>query len=165
MFGYFQDGLNKNDIVLVRTLFGLAFVYLVMTSLFRIYPQAVDYSNKAIDQGLSNEEKILAEKIESLLKYEKIYHETSYSRSDLAKELGISEMQTSKIINQHFKKSFPQLLNEHRIEDAKNWLINTDENISVIYQEVGFNSLPSFNRVFKDMLGETPSQFRKNHKT
>lgn len=163
MFGYLQDKYDVSDIVLVRTFLGLAFVYLVTTSLFRIYPQAVE-ENKPSNDALTPEEVKVAHKIENLLELDKIYHEPSYSRTDLSRELGISEMQTSKIINQHFQGSFPQIMNKLRIEDAKRFLTDTDENISVISKEVGFNSLATFNRVFKEFEGVSPSQFRSNKK-
>jgi len=158
-FGY-DASLDKS---LLRTILGLSFVYLVSTSLFRIYPVALfmPYQNKS-DQEFSADEKILAEKIDSLLKLEKIYHEPTYSRSDLAHELNVPEAMISKIINLHFKKSFPQLLNEYRVEDSKRLLLETDASIKIVSQEVGFNSLPSFNRVFKDVVGQSPSSYRKN---
>ncbi len=158
-FGYNVDV----DEPLLRTILGLSFVYLVSTSLFRIYPVALftPYQKKS-DNEFSTEEKELSEKIESLLKLEKIYHEPNYSRSDLAHELNVPEAMISKVINLHFKKSFPQLLNEYRVEDSKRLLLETDASIKIVSQEVGFNSLPSFNRVFKDIVGQSPSSYRKN---
>ncbi|MBI1301031.1 MAG: helix-turn-helix domain-containing protein [Alphaproteobacteria bacterium] len=153
--------INAQDLTLLRSILGLTFIYLVSTSLFRIYPQALFY-NKHQKRDLSDEDEVYAKKIEDLLAYEKIYHEATYSRTDLARELGIPEAILSRIINKHFKKSFPQLLNEKRIEDAKQLLIETDASVRIICEEVGFNSIPSFNRVFKDMVGESPSQYRKN---
>ena len=133
------------------------------TSLLRIYPVALflPYQGKQ-EQELSDEDKTLASRIEALLELDKIYHEPTYSRSDLARELGVSEGVVSRIINTHFCKSFPQLLNEHRIEDSKRLLLETKASIRIVSQEVGFNSVPSFNRVFKDVVGQSPSSYRKN---
>lgn len=148
---------------LSRTVLGLAFVYLVSTSLFRIYPVALfmPYQKKS-ETDLSEGEKEISTKIDSLLKLEKIYHEPTYSRSDLAQELGVPEATISKVINIYFKKSFPQLLNEYRVEDSKRLLLETKASIKIVAEEVGFNSLPSFNRVFKDVVGQSPSSYRKN---
>lgn len=146
----------------VRSILGLAFVYVASTSLFRIYPQAVRLIQKyeMKEDALSDREIDIALKIEKLLHLDKMYHEPSYSRKDMAGELGISEAVLSRIINVHFGKSFPQLLNEHRVADAKRMLAQTDAPVKVISEEVGFNSLASFNRVFKDYSGVTPSQYR-----
>lgn len=144
----------------IRTVLGLGLVYLANTSLFRIYPQAVKIENRK-DDRLSEEDRILALKIEQLIERDKIYHEAAYSRSDLARELGKPETTISRVINMHFGKSFPQLVNERRVADAQRMLVETKASVKVIAQEVGFNSLASFNRVFKDLAGETPSDYRK----
>lgn len=152
-------------VVVTRTLVGLGFVYLVTTSLFRIYPRAVNLlAGPARVAALSPEDKALAEKIEKLLTLDKVYQESTYSRADLAQECGTSEAVISRVINTHFQKSFPQLMNEYRVTAAKGLLKQTDMPVRVIFGDVGFNSLPSFNRVFKDTTGQSPSEFRKSHK-
>ncbi len=151
------------NVSLLRSVLGLSFVYLVSTSLFRIYPNALFESVKRQNSDVLNaDEQELVQKIEKLLRFDKIYHEATYSRSDLARELSTAEATISRIINVHFQKSFPQLLNEHRVEDAKRLLLDTDASIKVIAEEVGFNSLPSFNRAFKDFSGQSPSDYRKH---
>lgn len=148
---------------MIRTILGIGFVYLASTSLFRIYPQALVMLTKAEKQALmSDDEYDIAGRIESLLEREKIYHEAAYSRSDLARELDISEAVLSRVINLHFGKSFPQLLNEKRVDDAKNMLLETGESIKTIAGESGFNSLASFNRVFREVTGVSPSEYRDN---
>ncbi|MDH5723100.1 MAG: helix-turn-helix domain-containing protein [Alphaproteobacteria bacterium] len=150
--------------VLLRNILGLSFIYLVNTSLLRIYPQTLILKNAKPQQDdvLSEKELQVAAKIENLLALDKIYHETSYSRSDLAKELDLSESVISRIINIYFQKSFPTILNERRVEDAKRMLLETDVGIKIISEEVGFNSLASFNRVFKEIEGRSPRDYRKN---
>jgi len=93
---------------------------------------------------------------------EKVYHEPAYSRADLARECEVSEAALSRIINLHFSKTFPQLMNEHRIEDAKRMLKETDASVRTVAGEVGFNSLATFNRVFKELTGSSPGQFRQD---
>ena len=150
------------DASLLRTVLGLAFVYLVSTSLLRIYPVALFLPYQGKHEDLSEEDKALARRIEGLIDLDKIYHEPTYSRSDLARELGVSEGVVSRVINTHFCKSFPQLLNEHRVEDSKRLLLETKASVKVVSEEVGFNSVPSFNRVFKEIVGQSPSSYRKN---
>lgn len=149
-----------DEIALIRTVLGLGFVYLVGTSLFRIYPQAVKVTDG--QEALTSQDQEIARKIEGLLTMEKVYQEPAYSRADLARECGASEAVISKIINLHFRKSFPQLMNEYRIGDAKRMLKETDANVRTVAEEVGFNSLATFNRVFKEMTGSTPGQFRQD---
>ncbi|MGB0720006.1 MAG: helix-turn-helix domain-containing protein [Bdellovibrionales bacterium] len=167
MMAELSEAVNGQQALLLRTILGLGFVYLVNTSMFRLFPVAEKRSDKSSnsDDVLSTEEQLLAQKIENLILVEKVYQEVTYSRSDLARECDVPETVVSRVINVHFQKSFPQLMNELRIDDAKNLLSETNAPIKVIAQEAGFNSLPSFNRVFKDMTGESPSEFRKKSKS
>lgn len=161
MLASLNPDINHETIVLFRVCFGLGLVYLVSTSLFRIYPQAVRIADRIIINALSADEQGIAKKIEDLLALQKVYQEPTYSRTDLARECSTSETTLSKIINIHFEKSFPQLMNEHRVDDAKRLLKETSANVKTIAEEVGFNSIASFNRVFKDFSGVTPSHYRK----
>lgn len=158
---------NNPQIMIARSLIGLSFIYLSTTSLFRVYPEALQLARKtSTDEArqLTRQERAIATKIDDLLRLEKVYQEPSYSRSDLAKELDISEIALSKIINVHYRQSFPQLMNQYRLEDAKRLLTQTKAPVKVIAEEVGFNSLASFNRVFKTEIGLTPSEYRQqNH--
>jgi AraC-like DNA-binding protein len=157
-------GVDAGKISLVRTVIGLGFIYLVTTSLFRLYPQAVLMAGTEKTEKLTDEELAIAQKVEKLLAQDKVYQEASYARTDLARECGTSEAIISKIINIYFRKSFPQIINEHRVEDAKRLLDQTEANIKVIAEEVGFNSVASFNRAFREIAGEAPSTYRKRAK-
>ena len=161
MFLTLDDGVFAYNATTLRTIFGLGFVYLVTTSLFRIYPQAVLMDRRSQNR-LSDTEFDVAKKIEQLMLFDKVYQEASYSRMDLARECETTETIISRIVNAHFGKSFPQLMNEYRVKDAKQLLIETMAPVKQIGIDVGFNSLATFNRVFKEYAGESPSGFRKN---
>lgn len=156
--------LSLAESMMIRTIWGLGFVYLAGTSLFRIYPQAVRLLERAGARAdFTPDDRKIAERIEKLLDLDKVYQEPTYNRVNLAKELGVSETIISRIINQHFGKTLPQLFNERRIADAKRLLAETDGPIKTIAEEVGFNSIASFNRVFKDLEEISPGQFRDLH--
>jgi AraC-like DNA-binding protein len=63
-----------------------------------------------------------------------------------------------------FKKfagvNFTEYVSRIRIEKARNLLLNPNLRISEIAYEVGFQSLTHFNRVFKKVLGQSPTDFR-----
>jgi len=64
-----------------------------------------------------------------------------------------------------FKKStginFTDYLSRVRTERAKNLLLNPNLRVSEIAYEVGFQSLTHFNRVFKRVLGRSPTDYRE----
>lgn len=146
---------------LIRTCLGIGLVYLTGTSLFRIYPQAMSLIERR-NRDMSTDEMGLAKRIEAMIDLDKVYHEPGYNRADLARELKIPESVISKVTNLHFGKSLPQILNERRVEDAKRMLRETDAPVKVIAGEVGFNSMASFNRIFRDITAMTPSDYRNS---
>jgi AraC-like DNA-binding protein len=162
--GALSSNMVFTKVMLARDLIGLALVYLAGTILFRIYPCAIRLTGHSRDtDSLTGEDYAIARHIEKLLTYDKVYHEPSYGRVDLARELNIAETRLSRIVNLYFGKSLPQLLNSYRIADAKYFLCNTDASIGTIAEEAGFNSLASFNRVFRENTGQSPREYRYNH--
>ena len=68
-------------------------------------------------------------------------------------------------ISQLFKKElgcgYHAYLNQVRVEMAKKYLRQTNEPISVVAELVGFSDYRIFTKIFKGIVGVTPSQFRK----
>lgn len=66
----------------------------------------------------------------------------------------------------YFKKitrlTFTDFLNQYRINQAKKLLLH-DKNVTEACYESGFENLSHFNKTFKKLAGENPSQFRKRH--
>ena len=58
-------------------------------------------------------------------------------------------------------KTFTQFVNEFRIVHATKLLHETDDPISSICFDCGFNNFSHFNRYFKKITGKSPSQYRK----
>ena len=63
-----------------------------------------------------------------------------------------------------FKKitgiNFTDYVSRVRVESAKNLLLNPNLRVSEIAYEVGFQSLTHFNRVFKKIIGQSPTEYR-----
>ena len=63
-----------------------------------------------------------------------------------------------------FKKNtglnFTQYVCRCRVETAQRLLLNPHSRVSEVAIEVGFQSITHFNRVFKDIVGQSPSQYR-----
>ncbi len=84
--------------------------------------------------------------------------------------IGIDEMAeqvslSSRTLNRRFKaatQQTPQQYLQHvRIEQAKRLLINSDQAISSVVQEIGYEDISSFTRLFKRVTGFSPGYYRK----
>ncbi len=153
------DYIKLNQANFVNTMIGISFIYLVMSSMFRVFHTPYMRPNKKAQ--LSPVEYALADKIIVFFTDQKIYREMGLSRAKLADRLQATEHQVSKVINYHFKKSFNELLNDYRLREAKELLEKTDQPVTVIAYDVGFSSLTSFNRVFKKATKVAASEYRE----
>lgn len=79
----------------------------------------------------------------------------------ISKELHLSKQRVSHIFNKHMGMTFPQYINFLRISDACHLLTETSDSIIKISEDVGFECLRNFNKVFYDINKMTPSEFRK----
>lgn len=84
------------------------------------------------------------------------------SLNDAAHELYLSRAQFTRRVRAETGKSFVELLNEHRIETAKNLLRDSDWTVSVIATFVGYSTPHYFQKLFRQKTGMTPNVFRQN---
>lgn len=82
------------------------------------------------------------------------------SLGQVAKAVNTSTFYFCKMFKKATGLNFTEYLSRVRVEKAKNLLLNPNLRISEIAFEVGFQSLTHFNRVFKKITGQSPSEFR-----
>lgn len=160
------DGsLTKEKYMFGKIMVKIAFIYMVMTSIFRVFTDVFDIKYVKMplrSKTLTKYESSLAERVEKLMSEDKVYREPGFNRASLAKTMGIGDHLLSRIVNIEYKKSFSDLTNDYRVKDARKMLSQTDIPVTTISFDVGFNSIASFNRVFKRLTGKSPSQYRED---
>lgn len=80
---------------------------------------------------------------------------------ELAKWCHISETHFRRTFSAYMKMSPLEYINLVRIQTACEYLKKTDEPISDIAHKCGFTTLSTFNRNFKQVMGEAPHEWRK----
>lgn len=91
-----------------------------------------------------------------------IEHQTEeLSLGQVARAVNTSTFYFCKIFKKFTGINFTDFLSRVRIEKAKNLLLNPNLRVSEIAFEVGFQSLTHFNRVFKRILGQSPTEYRE----
>jgi YesN/AraC family two-component response regulator len=83
------------------------------------------------------------------------------SLGDVAKSVNTSTFYFCKMFKKATGLNFTDYLSRIRIEKAKNLLLNPNLRISEIAYEVGFQSLTHFNRVFRKLAGQSPTEYRQ----
>jgi AraC-like DNA-binding protein len=82
------------------------------------------------------------------------------SLADVAKAAGASVFHFCKVFHKATGLKFTDYVARMRLEDARNRLLNPNLRISEIAYDVGFQSLTQFNRTFKRVFGQSPTEFR-----
>lgn len=120
----------------------------------------IRYTKSQIDHIDSD---VVIHKISKFMHREKAFLTENINLKDLANEVDISPHQLSEILNRKLNKSFNLLINEYRINEAKEILLREpDRKILAVAFDVGFNSPSAFYKAFQKFVGMTPTRFRQN---
>jgi AraC-like DNA-binding protein len=84
-----------------------------------------------------------------------------HSAAAFAAELGMSESRFSRFFRRATGNTFTDFVNRVRVSRACQLLMNTDQQVTHICFEVGFNNVANFNRRFLELKAMTPGEFRK----
>ncbi len=86
----------------------------------------------------------------------------SISLDQIAKTLNVSTFYFCKLFKKATGLTFTDYFARTRIERAKNLLLNPNVRISEVAYDCGFLSLTHFNRIFKRVVGKSPTQYRQS---
>ncbi|HEY9490069.1 MAG TPA: helix-turn-helix domain-containing protein, partial [Chryseosolibacter sp.] len=103
-------------------------------------------------------------RLKDFMDVQKPYLNASLSLPDLADKLHIPPYLLSRIVNERLNVNFFDFINQYRVAHVKTLLHDPKYNhlsLLGIALESGFNTKSAFNRVFKKITGQTPSDFKK----
>ena len=94
--------------------------------------------------------------------------EQNYSRKisldEIGRLVGMPASSASRFFKKRTRHNFWDYLSGFRINRAAQMIIETEHTISEISYECGFNNISNFNRVFRERIGTTPSDYRRKFK-
>lgn len=126
-----------------------------------------DYEKSYKKSGLQTHDmEIIFESLENEMQTQKLYLQPTLSLKELSEKSNIAQHHITQTLNSYSKISFYDYVNTYRVEAFKERLRSSDaENFSLlgIAFDCGFNSKSSFNRIFKNTTGTSPSNYKKKH--
>lgn len=156
--GMFQSHLLVPDFLLTR-----------LSGPVQAEPEVLPVPKAAVG-ALSNysehEIESLKQRLFDILENDKPYLNDSLGLGELAEALDVSTKKLSELLNQHLNTNFYNFINEYRVKEVIARLATTDAEkytlIAIAY-DCGFQSKASFNRIFKQKTGQSPSDYRKKN--
>ena len=100
-------------------------------------------------------------RIEHLMLVQKAYLNPRLKVSDVANRIGSNRTYVSKWFNEGERSSFFDYVNRLRINHACELLKTTEEPMKYVAEHSGFNSTATFYRLFGNVKGITPSEYRE----
>lgn len=82
--------------------------------------------------------------------------------NDIASNVHLSTAAFCRYFKKQTNMTFTEFVNQYRITQAKTLLLK-DHNVSEVGYAVGFESMSYFNKLFKSLVGKTPSSFKKSN--
>ena len=104
----------------------------------------------------------LFESIENEVKSQELYRDPDFTLSKLSSALDINPIYISKAIHYKDYNNFNYYINTLRINHVKDLICKTDlQKVTMlyIYSEAGFSNQSTFNRVFKQIEGVSPTEY------
>lgn len=90
------------------------------------------------------------------------HYQEKITLEDMADYVGLSKYYLSYLFKKEEGTNFVSYINKKRIEKAKEYLRDTNNTVSQIYDLVGFSDQQYFSKTFKKIVGMTVTEYRKN---
>lgn len=100
-------------------------------------------------------------RIQVIVEYMVTHPTEPFNSSSLCKLADISQSTLQRLFKQHTGKTPREFIKELRMVTAARRLLVTDERISTIAYELGFENIPYFSKLFKSVYGVSPQLYRK----
>lgn len=131
----------------------------------RLYDLVVLILRKVPMERLSSEEESrhreALDRLENVFKFVEDNYLSDITLEQAAKTAGFSVYHFSRFFKSHTGITFGQYLTGFRITKAEWFLMSNGDSITEIAYKCGFNSIKTFNRVFRQLKGCSPSEYKK----
>jgi AraC-like DNA-binding protein len=157
--------------------FAYSFYGVKQPDLFAYDPDTVEEKNAAQEPETGEPEKytrsglkpeqaeVILQRLLTFTAERKPYLNRDLTIFDLAEDTGISRHHITQVLNEQHGRNFYTFINEFRVQEAVARITSPkyrNYTILAIAYDSGFNSKSAFNKIFKDQIGMTPSQFRES---
>lgn len=127
----------------------VGYLYVLLGSILSVLP------------GSQQADKISQDTFSRVMEHLSEHYTEAVSLKTLAKTVGVDPCHLSRMFKERLGYGFLRYLHMLRIENAKNLLLNTSQKITEVQMNSGFADQKTFNRVFRELTGMTPGEYRR----
>ena len=119
-------------------------------------------SSQSIEQPISDYEGL---RMNDIYQYTMTNYSDNISLEEIAAVIHLTPQSFCRYFRKHTLKTYTNFLNEVRVNEAcKKFMAHDFSSISAVAYQTGFNNVSTFNRVFKSIIGISPSEYIYQYK-
>lgn len=138
-----------------------ASIYHMLIEFFVTLGRSCINADRRFPNANSNKQHEYIDKFLTVCNYMNEHCTENINVNDLASLAGFSKFHFTRLFKQFTNMSYYDYLNKQRIMHAEKLLIDPNISITEIAMQSGFNSLATFNRIFKAQKRCTPSEYKR----
>ena len=102
-----------------------------------------------------------SKRLSCVIDYIEMNYQNQITLDEIANEAGFSKFHFTRFFKDMTGVTFLNYLNNFRITKVEEALLNTEISITNIAMKSGFKNIKTFNRVFKNIKGCSPMEYRR----
>jgi AraC-like DNA-binding protein len=133
-----------------------------LSAMFRLLPVIFNSSDHIL-AGKPMQIERDVRRMQQICAYVMAHYVHTITLNEIASEVGMNRSAFCSYFKRCKKMTFSQFVTQYRLNTACELLKHSQKQVSEICFAVGFNDVPHFNRVFKELQGITPKEYRKRN--
>ncbi|MGI6106317.1 MAG: response regulator transcription factor [Lachnospiraceae bacterium] len=129
--------------------------------------EGVDMVLRQYSQGSGDEgrDATASERVREVMMYVGTHMDQPVTRRDAAKYVYMNEDYFSRIFRRETGMGFKEYVTEVKMNYAKRLLEETDMPVVIISSKVGYDDFNNFSKSFRKLVGVSPTEYRKKHRS
>jgi len=146
---------------------GMLHVMMVEGYVYQILSMHMMQHNKEV-MNKRPQTSLLKRELKAIRKYAKKIEKNiakDFSLEEISAETGLTQAKLQEGFKLLYNKTVTEYIRHARLELARDYIANTEMNISEVVYSIGFTSRSYFSKIFKEKYGLSPSEFKNSKKS
>ena len=146
---------------------GMVRIMMVEGFVYQILSMHILQHNKEV-QNRRPHTSLLKRELKEIRKYAKKIEKNiakDFSLEEISAETGLTQAKLQEGFKLLYNKTVTEYIRHARLELARDYIANTEMNISEVVYSIGFTSRSYFSKIFKEKFGLSPSEFKNSKRS